>query len=129
MLYLIKSGEYLKIGYTINLKKRIKQYLTHNPSISLLYTREGTTSDEYFLHKILSKYLIGDTEWMRYDEKIIDIFNSIKLNHKESIKNDSNKRSKQRRQRNVKEIIKKKWKYKENNTIFIDKFGNKKHFK
>lgn len=66
---------------------------------------------------------------MRYDEKIIDIFNSIKLNHKESIKNDSNKRSKQRRQRNVKEIIKKKWKYKENNTIFIDKFGNKKHFK
>lgn len=129
MLYLIKSGEYLKIGYTINLKKRIKQYLTHNPSISLLYTREGTTSDEYFLHKILSKYLIGDTEWMRYDEKIIDIFNSIKLNHKESIKNDSNKRSKQRRQCNVKEIIKKKWKYKENNTIFIDKFGNKKHFK
>lgn len=129
MLYLIKSGEHLKIGYTINLKKRIKQYLTHNPSISLLYTREGTTSDEYFLHKILSKYLIGDTEWMRYDEKIIDIFNSIKLNHKESIKNDSNKRSKQRRQRNVKEIIKKKWKYKENNTIFIDKFGNKKHFK
>lgn len=129
MLYLIKSGEYLKIGYTINLKKRIKQYLTHNPSISLLYTREGTTSDEYFLHKILSKYLIGDTEWMRYDEKIIDIFNSIKLNHKESIKNDSNKRSKQRRQRNIKEIIKKKWKYKENNTIFIDKFGNKKHFK
>ena len=129
MLYLIKSGEYLKIVYTIILKKRIKQYLTHNPSISLLYTREGTTSDEYFLHKILSKYLIGDTEWMRYDEKIIDIFNSIKLNHKESIKNDSNKRSKQRRQRNVKEIIKKKWKYKENNTIFIDKFGNKKHFK
>lgn len=99
MLYLIKSGEHLKIGYTINLKKRIKQYLTHNPSITVLYTREGTASDEYFLHKILSKYLVGDTEWMRYDQD------------------------------NVKKIIEKKRKYKENNTIFIDRFGNKKHFK
>nr|DAE68090.1 MAG TPA: hypothetical protein [Caudoviricetes sp.] len=129
MLYLIKSGEHLKIGYTINLKKRIKQYLTHNPSITVLYTREGTASDEYFLHKILSKYLVGDTEWMRYDKEIIDTFNSIKLNHKESIKKDSNKRSKQKRQDNVKKIIEKKRKYKENNTIFIDRFGNKKHFK
>ena len=76
-----------------------------------------------FLHKILSKYLVGDTEWMRYDKEIIDTFNSIKLNHKKSIKKDSNKRSKQKRQDNVKKIIEKKRKYKENNTIFIDRFG------
>lgn len=115
MLYLIKSGEHLKIGYTINLKKRIKQYLTHNPSITVLYTREGTASDEYFLHKILSKYLVGDTEWMRYDKEIIDTFNSIKLNHKESIKriviNDLNRKDKimlkrsLKRRENIKRII------------------------
>ena len=32
-LYLMKSDDYLKIGITDNLDKRLKQYRTHNPNI------------------------------------------------------------------------------------------------
>jgi len=39
MLYLIKSTEYLKIGYTDNLDSRLKQYDTHNPNYELLGTQ------------------------------------------------------------------------------------------
>jgi hypothetical protein len=31
MLYLIKSGKYLKIGYAKDVSKRLKDYYTHNP--------------------------------------------------------------------------------------------------
>lgn len=31
MLYLIRSGNYIKIGFTEDLDSRISQYETHNP--------------------------------------------------------------------------------------------------
>ena len=115
-LYLIQSNDYIKIGYTVNLEKRLKQYNTHNPEYKILYVREGTASDEYFLHKIFEKYLINDTEWMQYNEYIINTFKTIKLNHKESIKN-SKKNNK--RKNHVKQIIKQRKAWKESNTIHI----------
>ena len=32
MIYLIKSNNYLKIGYTSNIQSRTKAYNTHNPN-------------------------------------------------------------------------------------------------
>ncbi len=52
MLYLIKSNNYLKIGFCKNLENRLKQYNTHNPDYTVIAVRDGTASDEYFLHKL-----------------------------------------------------------------------------
>lgn len=128
ILYLIQSGNYLKIGHSNNFTTRIKAYSTHNPNYKILYTREGTSSDEYFLHKILEKYLINDTEWMKYDETIINTFNNIHLNHRQPISKDKSRKSKKRK-KHVQEIIKRRKILKEANTIFISKNGIKRTIK
>ena len=64
MLYLIKSGNYYKIGYTDNIYNRLKEYRTHNPDISLIGVKEGTLEDESNYHKEFSEY-ITHGEWMQ----------------------------------------------------------------
>lgn len=51
MLYLIKSQQYVKIGFTTDLEKRMSIYTTHNPDFELLDTCIGTLKDEKSLHK------------------------------------------------------------------------------
>ena len=71
MLYLVrtfgrnkKTG--LKVGFTDNMGKRIKQYKTDNPFLELITTRQGTKEDETKMHlyltalKLKEKYLV---EW------------------------------------------------------------------
>ena len=40
MIYLLKTetrqGSYFKVGYTLNLAKRLLPYFTHNPAIEIL---------------------------------------------------------------------------------------------
>ena len=56
MLYLIKSGEWYKIGYAKNVAKRLDAYNTHNPNYELLGVKEGTLEDETSYHKSQSQY-------------------------------------------------------------------------
>lgn len=77
MIYLLKSNDKLKIGYTKNFNRRLKQYRTHNIDIEVVATKEGTTTDEQFLHNILKPYKV-DLEWFYYDPYIIDTFNKHK---------------------------------------------------
>lgn len=81
MIYLIQSGQNFKIGTTKNLEKRLKQYQTHNPNIVVVSTRKGGKEEENLLHFLLSDYFINDTEWMRYDPFIIDLFNKVHLDN------------------------------------------------
>ena len=86
MIYLVLSAGFkdnnpdqferrLKIGYTDNLENRLKAYLTTNPDIILLQTREGDTSLESYLHKKFEKYRYKDSkEWFYYNQEIIDHF-------------------------------------------------------
>lgn len=120
----MKSGDYLKIGITDNLDKRLKQYRTHNPNIIILDTRDGTYSDEYFLHKMFEKYLINDSEWMLYSEDIIKIFKEIKLNHKDSVCQSHSKS----RKKHVRKIINTRKKWKEAKTIRITNNGVRKNY-
>lgn len=82
MLYLIKSpgnsGKILKIGYTNNIKKRLKSYRSDNPDAELLATREGDEVFEHKLHKYFHrfKYTSG-REWFYYNEEIVDEFKTI----------------------------------------------------
>lgn len=74
MIYLITDGKYLKVGYTTNIKSRMKQYATHTNNFRLLSYKEGGTADEEFLHKLLNKYLVRD-EWFEYSDDVISTFN------------------------------------------------------
>ena len=80
MLYLIQSGEFLKIGYTDNIEKRINQYKTHNPDYVLLAYRDGNRCDETLLHSLLSDYFVDNTEWMKSNIFILDLFCKVHLN-------------------------------------------------
>ena len=79
MLYLIKSSTYLKIGYTYNIEKRMKQYETHNPDFVLLDTAEGSLQDEENLHAVLKPYWIKN-EWFYNCDEVIKVWNSYKNN-------------------------------------------------
>ena len=80
----IKSGKSfetepcIKIGYSIDFKNRLSQYMTDTPRIDVLYTyEEGTEEDEKRLHKYFEKYKTSDlngNEWFRFDKEFIDFF-------------------------------------------------------
>ncbi len=84
MLYLIKSNDKLKIGYAKDIPKRLKTYKTHNLDVELLSSKEGSFTDETFLHNILKSYKI-DLEWFHLDDYVIELFNKHKpiVFHKE----------------------------------------------
>lgn len=75
MIYLIQSDNFLKIGFTNDLKARMNAYNTHNPKFKLINSKEGTTEDEKTLHNKF-KHLKSKTEWFVFSEEIIDGFNN-----------------------------------------------------
>ena len=58
MLYLIRSftrtGSFLKVGYTGDIKQRMNQYLVENPGRELVSTREGGLAEETLSHLYLT---------------------------------------------------------------------------
>lgn len=84
MLYLLKSGNYLKIGYAKNIEERMKLYTTHNPDFELLDKAEGTLLDEKELHKLCKKWQ-HRTEWYDYNEEVIKIFKEFVTKNKSDI--------------------------------------------
>lgn len=82
MLYLIKSGEYIKVGLSkdvVSFKKRMKSYKTSNPNVLLMGICEGTEEDERNYHRKLDAYkLYNRAEWFKQEALplIIDDFKS-----------------------------------------------------
>ena len=57
MIYFIKSGNYVKIGYSKEPKQRLKELQTANPlKLTLMGTIPGTYSTEKALHSLYNKY-------------------------------------------------------------------------
>lgn len=77
MIYLIESGNFYKIGFTENLKSRMKQYATHNPDCKLIDSFEGYKEDEKQLHE-LCKEFNHSSEWFNKDKRILEIFQEYK---------------------------------------------------
>lgn len=75
MLYLIQSCDYLKIGYSKDVPKRMCQYNTCNPDYILLDVVEGTTKDEAIFHHLIKKYHYK-LEWYQIDQEIINLWNT-----------------------------------------------------
>ena len=67
MLYLLKCGDYMKIGFSDNLRHRFSQYNTHNPNYEVLCISEGTKEDE-------DRWHTQKGEWCKYDQSVIDAF-------------------------------------------------------
>ena len=87
MIYLLQdcykdtNNEYhdiLKIGYSSRpfLEGRKSQYDTHNFGYTFLGEKEGPIELENYLHYRFRDFKIS-TEWFRYDQEIIDVFNEI----------------------------------------------------
>lgn len=82
MVYLIKSGKYLKIGYTQNVETRMKVYNTYNPDFTLIDVIEGDEKLEKLLHKLFKDFKLDNrTEWFHADQFIINAWNSLKENN------------------------------------------------
>lgn len=85
MLYLLKqygkNKTYLKIGYTQNLKERLKAYNTHNAEFEVIYSMEGEQDLETFAHKLLSDYNIKG-EWFKEDPMIYYVWELTKQEYK-----------------------------------------------
>lgn len=82
MLYLIKQEgkdkNYLKIGFTNDLDKRLKTYNTHNACFSLVDTiNNGSKQDEIYLHNQLLNFVYKG-EWMIENDKIYIIWEIFK---------------------------------------------------
>jgi len=79
MLYLIKSSNYLKIGYSSNVNKRLESYRTCNPDFTVLDIIEGDEKLEKTLHKICKEFKVKDRqEWFHLDPFIINAWNKLK---------------------------------------------------
>mgnify|MGYP002622948404 CR=1 FL=1 len=72
-IYLIQQESYLKIGFTYDLKKRMKQYRTHNVNYSLLFYIIGPSELEKELHNKFKEYQY-QSEWFYYNDEIINYF-------------------------------------------------------
>ena len=79
MIYLIShQNEYLKIGYTKNVRKRLTQLQVSNPiKLELLHLIEGDSNLEKELHLLFQEYSING-EWFKYDNNILRYFQNQK---------------------------------------------------
>ncbi len=73
MLYFIKSGNYCKIGYTRDkesLFKRLRNYLSYNPSYQILDIRKGDKNAESHIHSLIPSDLYHYGEWCVWNKEI-----------------------------------------------------------
>lgn len=77
MLYLIKSADDYKIGFTKDshtLYTRLNSYKTHNPNFEVVGLRKGDNIEESRLHKKYKEYSLNQgNEWFNFKEKINEV--------------------------------------------------------
>jgi hypothetical protein len=70
MIYFIQDKQYVKIGCTDNLDRRIKELQTATPNkLKLLLVMEGSFDTESTLHFLFASYRYRG-EWFRYKDKL-----------------------------------------------------------
>lgn len=84
MIYLLKSNDKLKIGYTSNFASRISNYRSHNPDIEVVNIRAGELEDEKVLLEQFKHFSIFG-EWFTYSKDIIKGFERHVLIQKPTI--------------------------------------------
>ncbi len=96
MVYFVKCEQYVKIGYTSNMKNRYKAYVTENPfPTQILHVIKGGLKIEKEIHVKMKDYLHRG-EWFHYN---IVTQRMIKQIVKESVDNIEVKAPKRRRRK------------------------------
>ena len=75
VVYYIQIGEHIKIGYTSNLRTRLKIY---PPTRRLLATEPGDARDEGRRHKQFQHLLHAGREWFRPGPDLIEHINELR---------------------------------------------------
>lgn len=68
IIYCLRIGDYIKIGWTGNLERRLGQY---PPNAKLLAWENGSRKDERELHRRFSAYLASGREWFNPASEIL----------------------------------------------------------
>lgn len=79
MVYAVKLGNNLKIGYSGNIRNRLQSFKTTNPDLILIALKPGEHSEERRLHYIFKEYLIH-SEIFKLTE---DSLNLLRIEFKE----------------------------------------------
>lgn len=82
MIYFIKSGNYLKVGFSADVPKRMKQYATHNPDFTVLYIIAGDVKLERQIQDDLSRYHFK-LEWFHCDEHVLAQVEYLRVKYKD----------------------------------------------
>lgn len=80
MVYFLRSGAYIKIGWTGNLKRRMR---THSPDSVLLATMPGTREDEAHLHRRFAVHRTHGREWYAMVPALTDHIAAVVREHGE----------------------------------------------
>lgn len=86
-IYLMLDGNYIKVGFATDVKKRMYGYNTHNPHCECIdFNEECTRIDEEIIHEIMnndnnfSRY--NATEWYQVNnEELLKLIKKEKLNY------------------------------------------------
>ena len=78
IVYFIRSGGYIKIGWTSNLDKRMKAY---PPDTTLLAVMPGTRKDERAIHKRFAHLLTHGREWFPLAPQITEYIGQVTRQH------------------------------------------------
>jgi hypothetical protein len=78
IIYFVRSGNFLKIGWTSNLEQRMESFETCNPDVELLAAIGGTLKEESDLHqKFDSLRYKANREWFRYEGALKEFVASL----------------------------------------------------
>lgn len=79
MIYVAKTKNFVKIGYSTNVKRRINQLQSANPEpVELVDSIPGTLELERSIHDKLSPYRCeGGNEWYRMTPEVVNFVNNI----------------------------------------------------
>jgi hypothetical protein len=79
-IYYVQSGGHIKIGWTSDLTKRMRQY---PPNCQLLATHPGTRADELKLHKMFAAHRSHGREWYPLAPAVLHHIDMMKAKHGE----------------------------------------------
>lgn len=80
MLYLIKLDSYYKIGFSNDVKKRLKQLSPTHVEVELISTKFGNEQDEKTIHLLCEKFKVKN-ELFIIDKEVEQIFNTYTSEH------------------------------------------------
>ena len=95
MVYFIKSGDFLKVGYSTDVPKRMKQYATHNPNFELLYIINGDQKLEKQIQSELNDYRFR-LEWFHIDDYVMYMVEYLREKYKHWVEDEPSIQAKMR---------------------------------